>query len=172
MTTDRPWNVLFLCTGNSARSILAESLLRHLGGNHFHAFSAGSEPAGAVQPMALQLIETSGLPTAGLRSKSLQEFLGDDAPPIDILITVCDHAAETCPVFPGRPVTAHWGMADPAAVEGDDEQRLRAYRAARAELERRIRLLVNLPLATLDRLAQEQRLRAIATAEPDSTESA
>lgn len=163
MSDDNPsWNVLFLCTGNSARSILAESLLRRFGGDRFRAFSAGSHPAGDVQPLALQLIRTAGLPDSGLRSKSIEAFLGDDAPRIDIVITVCDHAAEHCPVFPGRPVTAHWGMADPAAVEGSEEERLQAFRTARAELQARVKLLVNLPLASLDRIACEQQVRGIA----------
>lgn len=161
MTTNKTWNVLFLCTGNSARSILAESLLRHFGGDRFNAFSAGSEPAGAVQPMALELIRNSGLPAEGLHSKPVDDFLGEQAPAIDIVITVCDHAAEQCPVFPGRPCMAHWGTADPAAVQGTDEERLQAYRNAKAELEGRVKLLTQLPLASLDRLAQEQRLRAI-----------
>jgi arsenate reductase len=158
---EKTWSVLFLCTGNSARSILAESLLRHFGGDRFRAFSAGSEPAGAVQPLALQQIRNVGLPDTGLRSKSVDEFLGEDAPPIDIVITVCDNAAENCPVFPGRPITAHWGMPDPAAVEGTEEERAQAYRNARAELDRRVKLLTNLPLASLDRLSSEQQVRAI-----------
>lgn len=161
MSEEKTWNVLFLCTGNSARSILAESLLRHFGGDRFRAFSAGSDPAGEVQPLALQQIRDVGLPLAGLRSKSVDEFLGEDAPEIDIVITVCDNAAENCPVFPGRPMIAHWGMPDPAAVEGTGEERAQAFRNARAELDRRVKLLVNLPLASLDRLAGEQQVRAI-----------
>lgn len=161
MTDEPTWNVLFLCTGNSARSILAESLLRHLGGDRFRAFSAGSEPAGEVRPLALQRIRSSGLPETGLRSKSVDEFLGDDAPRIDIVITVCDHAAENCPVFPGRPMTAHWGMEDPAGVTGSEEEQVQAYRNATAELDRRVKLFVNLPLSSLDRLSREQQVRAI-----------
>jgi len=158
---EKTWNVLFLCTGNSARSILAESLLRHFGGDRFRAFSAGSEPAGEIRPMALEQIRSLGLPETGLRSKSVDEFLGEDAPRIDIVITVCDDAAENCPVFPGRPMTAHWGMPDPAAVEGTEEKRAQAFRNARVELDRRVKLLVNLPLSSLDRLSSEQQVRAI-----------
>jgi len=161
MDGDKVWNVLFLCTGNSARSILAESLLRHLGGERFRAYSAGSDPKGEVHPMALGQLRAVGLPVEGMRSKSVDEFLGPDAPEIDIVITVCDNAAENCPAFPGRPMTAHWGMPDPAAVAGGEEEIAQAFRNARAELDRRVKLLVNLPLASLDRLSREQRVRAI-----------
>lgn len=161
MNEDKVWNVLFLCTGNSARSILAESLLRHFGGGRFRAYSAGSAPKGEVHPMALGQLRDVGLPVEGLRSKSVDEFLGPDAPEIDIVITVCDNAAENCPVFPGRPMTAHWGMPDPAAVDGSEEEIARSFRNARAELDRRVKLLVNLPLASLDRLSREQQVRAI-----------
>ena len=162
MSHGPPWNVLFLCTGNSARSIIAESLLRHWGREAFVAHSAGSEPAGRIQPLALELLQRSGLPVDGLSSKSLDRFTGADAPPIDFVITVCDRAAEQCPIFPGRPVTAHWGMPDPAAVEGDDETRAQAYRKTLTDLERRIKLFVNLPLASLGRLASQKRVRALA----------
>ncbi len=162
MSERPPWNVLFLCSGNSARSIIAESLLRHWGREAFVAHSAGSEPAGRIQAPALELLQRSGLPTEGLSSKSLERFTGPDAPPIDFVITVCDRAAEQCPVFPGRPVAAHWGMPDPAAVEGDDEARAQAYRRTLADLERRIKLFVNLPLASLDRLSSQNRVRALA----------
>lgn len=162
MNRREPWHVLFLCTGNSARSIIAESLLRHWGSDGFVAYSAGSEPAGRIQPMAFELLQRSGLPTEGLSSKSLDRFTEPDAPPIDFVITVCDRAAEQCPIFPGRPVTAHWGMPDPAAVEGDPETREQAYRKAVADLERRIRLFVNLPLASLDRLSSQSQVRALA----------
>lgn len=158
---DRPYSVLFLCSGNSARSILAESLLRHRGRNAFVAHSAGSHPAGRVQPMALELLQRLGLPVDGLRSKSMDEFTGPGAPPVDLVITVCDAAAETCPVFPGRPLRAHWSTPDPAVAEGSDAQRRRAYRNAFEQLERRIELLVELPLGHLDRVAREQRLAAI-----------
>lgn len=156
-----PWNVLFLCTGNSARSIIAESLLRHWGRDRFRAWSAGSEPRGEVQPLAIELLAADGLPTDGLRSKALDELLAGDAVPLDLVITVCDSAAEQCPVFPGRPVTAHWSTPDPAAVDGDRATRMRAYRSAQAELQRRIQLLVSLPLEGLDRMAQQERVRAL-----------
>lgn len=155
------YGVLFLCTGNSARSILAESLLRRWGAARFVAYSAGSDPAGEVRAPALDLLTGAGLPTEGLRSKSWEEFTGPDAPPLHMVITVCDDAAERCPVFPGRPITAHWRTDDPAAVEGDAEARRKAYRNAYTDLERRVKLLVNLPLESLDRLAQQQRLRTI-----------
>lgn len=161
MTEPEAYGVLFLCTGNSARSIIAESLLRRWGGTRFTAHSAGAEPAGEVRAPALEMLANAGLPTEGLRSKSWEEFAGPDAPRIDIVITVCDHAAEYCPVFPGRPITAHWRTDDPAAVEGDDEAVRRAYRQAYTDLERRIKLLLNLPLESLDRLVQQQRLRSI-----------
>lgn len=159
--TGTGWGVLFLCTGNSARSILAESLLRHWGRDRFRAYSAGSDPRGEVQPLALELLAAGGLPTEGLRSKAVTEFLGPDAPVLDFVITVCDAAAEQCPVFPGRPITAHWSTPDPAAVTGDRETRLRAFRRAQTGLERRIRLLVGLPLESLDRLGREERARAL-----------
>lgn len=158
---DRPYNVLFLCTGNSARSILAESLLNHWGRGRFRAFSAGSFPKGQVHPLAIELLEWAGLPMEGLRSKSWDEFATADAPPIDFVITVCDNAAgEACPVWPGKPITAHWGIADPAAVEGDAE-RVAAFRRALTELEARIKLLVNVPVESLDRMAVQQTVRGI-----------
>jgi arsenate reductase (thioredoxin) len=158
---ERPYNVLFLCTGNSARSILAESLLNHWGRGRFQAFSAGSFPKGQVHPVAIELLEWARLPTEGLRSKSWDEFATADAPPIDFVITVCDNAAgETCPVWPGKPITAHWGIPDPAAVKGDAEQGA-AFRRALADLEARIKLLVNVPVESLDRMAVQQTLRGI-----------
>ena len=158
---DRPYSVLFLCTGNSARSILAESLLNHWGRGRFRAFSAGSFPKGQVHPLAIQLLEWARLPTEGLRSKSWDEFAAADAPPIDSVITVCDNAAgEVCPVWPGKPITAHWGVADPAAVEGDAE-RAAAFRRTLTELEARIKLLVNVPVESLDRTAVQQTVRGI-----------
>ena len=163
--TAPPVSVLFLCTGNSARSILAESILRHWGRGRFVACSAGSHPTGTVQPLALELLQRTGLPTDGLRSKPLTEFTGRGAPDIDLVITVCDAAAEACPVFPGRPITAHWSTPDPAAVNGDADARRHVFRHAYTELEQRIRLLVNLPLEGLDRLAQQQRIRALAHTE-------
>ena len=161
MDEPQRYGVLFLCTGNSARSIIAESLLRHWGGERFDAHSAGSDPAGEVREPALAMLERGGLPTEGLRSKSWREFIEPGAPPVDIVITVCDDAAERCPVFPGRPISAHWSTSDPAAVAGDEETVRMAYRRAWTALERRIKLLVSLPLESLDRLARQQRLRAI-----------
>ena len=158
---DRPYSVLFLCTGNSARSILAESLLNHWGRGRFRAFSAGSFPKGQVHPLAIELLEWARLPTEGLRSKSWDEFAAAAAPPIDFVITVCDNAAgETCPLWPGKPITAHWGVADPAAVKGDAE-RGAAFRTALTELEARIKLLVNVPVESLDRMAIQQTVRGI-----------
>ncbi len=149
----KTWNVLFLCTGNSARSIMGEALLNLHGHGRFRAFSAGSHPAGAVNPLTLKVLEDAGLPTAALRSKSWEEFSGPGAPEIDFVFTVCDKAAaETCPIWPGKPVTAHWGIADPAAAEGDDEARLRAFRNALHQMGNRVRLFLDLPV---ERLARE-----------------
>ena len=157
---DRIFNVLFLCTGNSARSILAEALLTRLGAGRFHAFSAGSHPKGAVHPMAFEVLADYRFPTAGLRSKNWQEFEAPDAPRMDFVITVCDNAAgETCPVWPGQPITAHWGIEDPAAVEGDGQKL--AFIQAFNRLRRRIELFTALPAASLDRLELEQRTRSI-----------
>jgi arsenate reductase len=137
------YNVLFLCTGNSARSILAESLINHWGEGRFRGFSAGSHPRGAVHPLAIELLRQMNLPTEGLRSKSWDEFAAAGAPRIDLVVTVCDNAAaEVCPVWPGHPATAHWGIPDPAAVEGTPEQRMAAFRDALGTLERRIRAFV------------------------------
>jgi protein-tyrosine-phosphatase len=158
---DHPYNVLFLCTGNSARSILAESLLSHWGHARFRAFSAGSFPKGQVHPLAIEVLRWANLPTEGLRSKSWDEFAGADAPPIDFVITVCDNAAgEVCPLWPGQPMTAHWGIADPAAVDGDAEK-VAAFRAALAELAARMKLFVNIPIESLDRFALQQAVRGI-----------
>jgi protein-tyrosine-phosphatase len=162
------YNVLFLCTGNSARSILAESLMNHWGGGRFRGFSAGSFPKGAVHPVALDLLRRLGLPCEGFRSKSWNEFAEPEAPKMDFIITVCDQAAgETCPVWPGQPVVAHWGVPDPAAAAGSGEERLRAFRAAFATLERRVKLFVALPMAKLDRLAVQHKVSAIGTAPPE-----
>jgi arsenate reductase len=140
---ERIHHVLFLCTGNSARSILAESLLNHLGGGRFRAFSAGSFPTGQVHPLALKLLRRMGLPTAGLRSKSWDEFAVPGAPPLDYIVTVCDNAAgEVCPIWPGRPATAHWGIADPAAAQGTPVEKTLAFRTALRELETRVRAFV------------------------------
>ena len=158
------FHVLFLCTGNSARSILAESILNApaVGRGRFRAFSAGSRPAGVVNPFALELLQRSQLPTAGLRSKSWYEFAGPGAPRLDFVFTVCDNAAgETCPVWPGQPITAHWGVPDPAAVAGSDDDRRRAMAMASSQLTRRIAVFANLPLATLDRMTLATELARI-----------
>ena len=156
------FNVLFLCTGNSARSILAESILNQRGRPNFRGFSAGSHPTGRVNPYAIRLLESGGFPTRGLRSKSWDEFAVSGAPELDFVFTVCDNAAnEMCPVWPGQPVTAHWGVPDPAAVKGSEEQMERAFRDAFVTLDRRIGLLVSLPIASLDSLAIKKRLDEI-----------
>lgn len=156
------YNVLFLCTGNSARSIMAEVLLNASGQGRFRAFSAGSHPTGYVHPLALDKLVKEGLPTEGLRSKSWEEFARPEAPPLDFVITVCDQAkGEPCPVFPGRPITAHWGVPDPAAVVGSEGEKRLAFAKAYALLERRISLFVNLHPESLERLALEQKVRAI-----------
>ncbi len=157
-------NVLFLCTGNSARSILAEGMLNNLAFNkgRFRAFSAGSHPAGSVNPFAIELLEKNHLPTEGLRSKSWDEFAQPGAPELDFVFTVCDKAAgEVCTAWPGQPMTAHWGVPDPAAVEGSDEARRRAFFQAYNQLLNRISLFANLPFDKLDRLSLKQRLDAI-----------
>src|SRR5450432_3743843 len=162
MSAERTYNVLFLCTGNSARSILAESLLNTLGKGRFQAFSAGSFPKGQVHPLAIDLLKRMNLPSEGLRSKSWDEFAAPGAPPIDFIFTVCDNAAsEVCPVWPGKPMTAHWGIADPAAAEGSDADKAFAFRQAFRELETRIKLLMSLPVDSLDRMALHARLRDI-----------
>ncbi len=159
---ERAHNVLFLCTGNSARSILAEAILNDRGHGRFKAFSAGSHPKGAVHPLALALLERNGIATAGLRSKAWDEFAAAGAPPLDFVFTVCDNAAgEVCPVWPGQPMTAHWGQPDPAAVEGTDLEKARAFREAFRTLGRRIELFMALPVATLDRLALGNKVREI-----------
>lgn len=160
--TDTVYNVLFLCTGNSARSILAESLLNDLGKGHFRAFSAGSHPAGRVNPFALELLEKNHFPTGELRSKPWDEFAQTDAPRLDFVITVCDKAAgEVCPVWPGQPMTAHWGIPDPVAAEGDDELRRHAFVDAMNRLQRRISMFVSLPFDKLDRMKLQQAVREI-----------
>jgi arsenate reductase len=162
MTADRIYNVLILCTGNSARSILAEASLNRLGAGRFHAFSAGSFPKGEVNPFAIDLLKRLNFPTEGFRSKSWDEFAAPGAPRLDFVFTVCDNAAgEVCPVWPGKPVTAHWGIADPAAVEGTEAEKTDAFRRAFRELEARIKLLVSLPIASLDELSLKEKLQAI-----------
>lgn len=159
--TDKTYNVLFICTGNSARSILAESLLNHLGRGRFRAFSAGSHPKGQVHPLTLATLHELKLPAEGLRSKGWEEFATPDSPHLDFVFTVCDQAAgEVCPVWPGQPMTAHWGLPDPAAVEAP-EQQSQAFLDAAVTLKRRIELMLALPLATLDRLAIQHEVRGI-----------
>lgn len=160
--SNRTYNVLFLCTGNSARSILAESILRRRGGGQFAAFSAGSQPKGSVNPYAIALLKELQLPTDGLRSKSWDEFAVPGAPSMDFVFTVCGSAAgEVCPVWPGHPVTAHWGVDDPAPVEGSDDDKHAAFMKAYRELEARIRLFVNLSVSSLDRAALKERVAEI-----------
>lgn len=156
------YNVLFLCTGNSARSIMAEAIMKRKGFPNFIAHSAGSHPAGFVHPEALKQLETSRLPIEGLRSKSWEEFAKPEAPELHFVFTVCDNAAkEVCPVWPGQPMTAHWGVPDPAAVEGTPEEVARAFRDAFFMLDRRISLLLCLPLTSLDRLAIQKEIDRI-----------
>jgi arsenate reductase (thioredoxin) len=160
--TPPPYTVLFLCTGNSARSIMAESLIHHWGSGKFRGFSAGSFPKGAVHPIALELLAQLRLPVQGLRSKSWNELAIPGAPPLDFVFTVCSNAAgEVCPVWPGQPMTAHWGVADPAAVEGTDSQKWLAFRTTLTALENRIKAFVSLPIASIDRLRLKQRLDEI-----------
>ena len=156
------YNVLFLCTGNSARSIMAEAILNQKGRPTFAAYSAGSHPTGAVRPEALRQLEAARLPTLGLRSKSWNEFAQSGAPRLDFVFTVCDNAAnEVCPVWPGQPMTAHWGIPDPAAVQGTRDQVEKAFRDAFFLLERRISLFLSLPLSTLDRLSLKKEIDKI-----------
>jgi len=162
METKQVLNVLFLCTGNSARSILAEAILNSVGKGRFKAYSAGSHPAGQVNPFAIELLQKNRLPTEGLVSKSWDEFAVSGAPRLDFVITVCDNAAgEVCPVWPGQPMTAHWGVPDPAAEEGSDEIRRKAFFAAFNRLQNRILLFSNLPMDKLDRIALKKQLDAI-----------
>jgi len=165
--SDRPYNVLFLCTGNSARSIIAEALLNQWGRDRFRGFSAGSHPKGAVHPIALELLKRMNLPTAGLRSKDWNEFASPAADPLDFVFTVCDNAAkEVCPYWPGQPMTAHWGVPDPAAVEGSETEKWVAFREAFGLLDNRIKIFTSLPLASLDRIKLQERLDAIGKARP------
>jgi arsenate reductase (thioredoxin) len=160
MMSSRPYNVLFLCTGNSARSILAEALLNQDGEGRFRAFSAGSFPKGEVHPMALRLLTELGFATADLRSKSWDEFAAPGAPALDFIFTVCDDAAgEVCPIWPGQPVTAHWGIEDPARVEGEDQRQ--AFVTAMAYLKNRIALFLALPIETIDRMSLHHQLAEI-----------
>jgi arsenate reductase len=160
--TDQLYNVLFLCTGNSARSILAEALINKLGRGRFRGFSAGSHPKGTVHPIALQLLQRMNFPTEGLRSKSWDEFAAPGSPELDFVFTVCDNAAgEVCPVWPGQPMTAHWGLPDPAAAEGTDLDKTRAFRETFIALERRISLFLALPISSLDRMSLVIKVRDI-----------
>ena len=164
--TDRPLHVLFLCTHNSARSILAEACLNHIGRGRFKAFSAGSQPKTAPNPLALRALQDARISTEGLSSKTWDVFGAPDAPPMDLVITVCDNAAgEVCPYWPGQPATAHWGYADPSATEGSEAERLEAFKHTLIAIRQRLELLVNLPLGALDRLALQRQARGLATPE-------
>ena len=168
--SDRRYNVLFLCTGNSARSILAESILRKDGAGRFNAFSAGSHPRGAVNPLAFRVLGAYGYPTDGFRSKGWDEFARPGAPELDFVFTVCDNAAgEACPIWPGQPITAHWGIEDPAAVEGTDIQKERAFNLAFRYLKNRISVFTSLPIRSLDKMALGAKLREIGEMEGAST---
>jgi protein-tyrosine-phosphatase len=172
VTEPRVFNVLFLCTGNSARSIMAECVLNRLGRGKFRAFSAGSHPKGAVHPFALDLLARLNYPTAGLRSKSWDEFAAPGAPQLDFVFTVCDNAAnEVCPIWPGQPMTAHWGVPDPAVAEGTDAERRLAFTEALRMLTNRIGLFTNLPVASLDRLSLQRRLEEIGRREAASADN-
>jgi arsenate reductase len=160
--SDKTYNVLFICTGNSARSILAEAILAREGRGKFRAFSAGSHPKGAVHPYALDLLKRANHPIDGLRSKSWDEFAKPGAPPLDFAFTVCDNAAgEVCPIWPGQPMSAHWGLPDPAAAEGTEAERRLAFAETYRMLANRIGIFVNLPIASLDRLSLQKRLDSI-----------
>ncbi len=164
--TDRIYNVLFLCTGNSARSVLGEVLLNRLGAGRFRAYSAGSHPSGQVHPLTLDVLSRNGLPTNGLRSKSWDEFAAADVPVMDFVFTVCDDAAgEVCPIWPGQPMTAHWGIEDPAAVEGPDFEKRAAFNNAFRFMRNRIAAFVSLPLASIDKMSLQTRLKAIGESE-------
>jgi protein-tyrosine-phosphatase len=159
---NRVYNVLFLCTGNSARSIMAESILNSVGAGRFNAFSAGSQPTGKVNPLALDLLRASRMPVEDLTSKSWERFAESGAPPLDFVITVCDNAAgEVCPVWPGQPMTAHWGVPDPAAVQGNLDEMRKAFSDASRVLRNRIMIFTSLPLATLDTLTLQKNIDAI-----------
>ena len=159
---DRPFNTLFLCTGNSARSIIAEAILNKLGAGRFHAYSGGSQPRGKVNPHTITLLEGLGYDTAGLRSKSWSAFAATGAPPLDFVFTVCDNAAgETCPIWPGQPMTAHWGVPDPAAASGNAAEIALAFKDAYRMLHQRIAIFTALPIRSLDQLSLQQRLREI-----------
>jgi len=171
--SDRLYNALFLCTGNSARSILAEAILRNLGAGHFQAFSAGSQPKGEVHPFAIELLRNLKLDTSFARSKSWDEFGAPGAPKMDFVFTVCDNAAnESCPVWPGQPMTAHWGIPDPAAAEGTDAEKHLAFADAYRQLSNRISAFLALPLASIDRMSLQSRLREIGKLEVSAAATA
>lgn len=160
--TDKTYNVLFLCTHNSARSVLAEGLLNQLGAGRFKAYSAGSSPSGTVNPLALKTLQSLGCDTAGMRSKSWDEFADPDAPKMDFIFTVCDNAAgEVCPLWPGHPMTAHWGFPDPSLTQGDDDTRLAAFAHTAQLITTRLRLFTSLPLETLDHMSLSAELRKL-----------
>jgi arsenate reductase len=164
---DKVYNTLFLCTGNSARSILAEALLNHWGRGRFRAFSAGSYPTAKVNPLALEILQRHNLSTERLRSKSWDEFAAPTAPELDFVFTVCDKAAsEVCPVWPGQPMTAHWGVADPAAVEGSELEKIQAFRDTFRVLENRIKIFANLPIQALDKIKLKKEIDEIGKALP------
>jgi arsenate reductase len=165
--TNTTYNLLFLCTGNSARSIMAEALLRHWGKGRFNAYSAGSKPTGEVNPRAIELLQRLKMPTEGLRSKSWDEFAQSDSPRLDFVITVCDNAAnEVCPVWPGQPVTAHWGAPDPAAVEGSEVDKSMAFREVFRILENRVKIFTSLRIEGLERLRIHEEMQSIGTLQP------
>ena len=173
MTADRIYNVLFLCTGNSARSIMGEALVNHVGNGRFRGFSAGSTPKGDVNPMTLATLRKAGISTEGLRSKAWDEFAAPGAPKMDFVFTVCDNAAgETCPVWPGQPMTAHWGIEDPAAVTGPDFRQEAAFEDALTYLRNRVAAFMSLPLESIDRMALTSKLRGIGAMEGTTSKSA
>ena len=167
---DKVYNVLFLCTGNSARSVMAECILEREGQGRFKAFSAGSHPTGKVNPFALELLQSLGHPVEGLRSKSWDEFAADDAPPMDFVFTVCDNAAgEVCPIWPGHPMTTHWPFPDPAALEGSEAEKRALFAEVYGQISNRISIFVNLPIESLDNLALKERLAEIGRKVPEET---
>lgn len=168
--TDTSFNVLFVCTGNSARSVIAEAILNELGAGRFRGYSAGSHPTGRINPFATQVLETLGHPTDDLRSKDWAEFADDGAPEMDFVFTVCDRAAgEVCPVWPGQPISAHWGLPDPAAVEGTDAEISAAFADTYGKMKRRIQMFVNLPMETLDDRSLRRHVSHIGQAQPESS---